>query len=127
MDPLGNQKHQPVLPHKTPDNRYPRCSPDLDGSQEGGIFVPRRLLNSSSNGPGTAMSASHTEEVSAHPNLSGDPLVDNWVACMICMVVDETLGFAEADELVLGPQQGPPPEPQQGPLGQVGKTPEGRL
>lgn len=117
------QTRQPVLPHKTLGIRYPRYSPGLDGSQAVEKSVPPMLLNNNSSGHYTAMSASHTEEVSDRSSLSGDPLVDNWVACMICTVVLETLGFVEADELVLELPQGPQREPPQGPLSQVEKIP----
>ena len=106
------QTRQPVHPHKVLDTRYPRCSPDLYESQEGGISGPPVLWNNNSNGHCIAMNASRTEEESDHSDWSGDPLVDNLVACMICRVVDETLGFSEA----VGPEQGPPPVPPRGPL-----------
>ena len=106
------QTRQPVHPHKTLGTRYLRYSLDLYESQEGGISDPPVWWNNNSNGPGIAMNASHTEGESDHWDWLGDPLVDNLVACMICRVVDETLGFSEA----AGPAQGPPPGPLQGPL-----------
>lgn len=115
MDHPVTQTHQPVLPHKTLGTRYPRCSPDLDGSQGEGISDHLKLWNNNSNDHYIAMNAFHTEEESDHSDLSGDPLVENLVACMICRVVDETLGFSGAVESVLEPPPVPPREPPPAP------------
>ena len=109
--PLCSKHVNLFTPHKTLGTRYPRCSPDLYRSQEGGISDPLGLLNNNSNGHYIAMNVYRTEGESDHWDLSEDPLVDNLVACMICKVVDETLGFSEAGE----PERGPPLEPPQGP------------
>ena len=123
MDLKTVQRRQPVLPHKTLDIRYPRYSPDLDGSQGGGISDPPVLLNNNSSDPDTAMSACRTGGGSDHFDWSRDPPVENLVACMICMVVDETLGFSEADGSTLEPpqvsQQAPPREPLYEPEGRT--------
>ena len=122
MDHLVTQTHQHVLPHKTLGTRYPRCSPDLDGSQGEGISDHLRLLNNNSNGHYIAMSVCRTEEESDHWDSSGDPLVENLVACMICRVVDETLGFSGAVESAREPPPAPPREPPPEPP----PSPEGR-
>ena len=122
MDLLVNQTHQPVLLHKTLDSRYPRYSPDLDGSQGGGISDHPRLWNNNSNDHYIAMSAFHTEGESDHSDLSEDQLVENLVACMICRVVDETLGFSGSAESALGLPLAPPP----GPLRELQRESEAR-
>ena len=116
MDLKTVQTHQPVLPHKTLDTRYPRYSPDLDGSQAREISDHPRLLSNNSSDPDIAMNAFRTEEGSDHSDWSGDPPVENLVACMICRVVDETLGFSEAVGSTLESPRAPPRVPPQEPL-----------
>ena len=99
------QKHQPVHPHKTLGNRYLRYSLDFDGSQAGEISDPPVWWNNNSNDHCIAMNVSHKEGECHQTDWSEDQLVDNLVACMICRVVDETLGFSEADEQALELQQ----------------------
>ena len=65
------------------------------------------------------MSVFHTEDEFPPNHLSEDPLVENEMAYMICMVVGETLGLSET-EPILEPQQGPPPAPPPSPEGRTG-------
>tara|TARA_B110000858_G_scaffold193624_1_gene246533 strand:+ start:621 stop:842 length:222 start_codon:yes stop_codon:yes gene_type:complete len=44
------------------------------------------------------MSVCRIEGESDHSDLTEDPLAESLVACMICRVADETLGFSEAVE-----------------------------